>query len=108
MAKKPAPNGPPHGGIDFAKSQPDPDPPRATYVLARRLMPGDRIMVRCTQPTTGLTFDEDRTVKRVWRQSGRQHIELEPKADSQNGFDVALDHRFVAVKVTHPIKIKRR
>lgn len=65
-------------------------------------------MVRCEQPATGLTFDEDRTIKRVARERGRVYIQLEPKADSQNAFDVPLDHRFVAVQVQNPIKIKSR
>jgi hypothetical protein len=108
VAKRPAPNGPPHGGLDFSKSQPDPDPPRSTYVLARQLVPGDRIMVRCTQPSTGMLFDEDRTVARATNERGRVYVQLEPKPDSQDAFDVPLDHRFVAVKVANPIKIKGR
>ncbi len=104
----PHPSGPPHGGMDFSKSQPEPDPKRATFVLARNLVAGDQIMIRCEQPSTKLVFEEDRIVESAVNERDRVYVKLEPKPDTQNEFDVPPAHRFVAVAVQNPIKIKTR
>lgn len=92
--------------MDFSKSEPNPDKPREVYVLAQRLVEGDRIMVRCEQPSTKLVFDEDRTVVSAVKERGRVYLKLEPKRDAQDEFDVPVGHRFTAVDVAHPITIK--
>ena len=83
--------------MDFTKSEPIPDPPRATFVLAQNLEAGDRIMLRCERG--GLTFDEDRTIKLVTLFTGRVFVKLETKTGAQSDFDVPIEHRFVAVDV---------
>lgn len=106
MPRLPKPSGPPHGGMDFSKSEPNADPPRATFVLSQSLEAGDRIMLRCERD--GMPFDEDRTVERVTKERGRVFVKLEAKTGAQDTFDVPIGHRLVAVAAKNPIKIKSR
>lgn len=113
MPEKP----PPHGGIDFRGSTPEPDPKRQTYVEARALVAGDVVLVRNvikarvsgTRREVDNIFEEDRVVRSVLpRQDGKIVCFFEPKRERESQCTVEATHRFVAVKVQHPIVPKGR
>jgi hypothetical protein len=111
VPKPPRPNGPPHGGIDFKRSTPEPDPKRQTYVEAQALVPGDIVLVRNVIKARAAgrrevenIFEEDRIIVMLSRRSdGKVVCFFEPKRDRENQCCVEPTHRFVAVKVAHPI-----